>query len=200
MERHPQGSCIHRAPVPQGWPVFFARLHSMFNSIVGCVCPLWPHHRLRREHSAERRENQLKHSSAWYKNRKRSYHRCGDEPGDAVSGACLGTVFITFILERGTNSILDKKDGGLLSGITAIKILAKNASHTNGGGILYTVHDNLLVGPNAVETWEVEAPGPPGLRRDVKRLFLGFTDGEESFSKNVAKNIRRITHRYGAWV
>lgn len=152
------------------------------------------------KHSAERRENQLKHSSAWYKNRKRSYHRCGDEPGDAVSGACLGTVFITFILERGTNSILDKKDGGLLSGITAIKILAKNASHTNGGGILYTVHDNLLVGPNAVETWEVEAPGPPGLRRDVKRLFLGFTDVEEGFSKNVAKDIRRITHRYGAWV
>lgn len=65
---------------------------------------------------------------------------------------------------------------------------------------MYTVHDNLLVGPNAVETWEVEAPGPPGLRRDVKRLFLGFTDGEEGFSKNVAKNIRRITHRYGAWV
>ena len=28
-------------------------------------------------------------------------------------------------------------------------------------------------------------------------LFLGFTDGEKGFSKNVAKNIRRIAHRYG---
>lgn len=33
---------------------------------------------------------------------------------------------------------------------------------------------------------------------DMRRcLFLGFTDGEKGFSKNVAKNIRRIAHRYG---
>ena len=33
---------------------------------------------------------------------------------------------------------------------------------------------------------------------DMRRcLFLGFTDGEKVFSKNVAKNIRRIAHRYG---
>lgn len=33
---------------------------------------------------------------------------------------------------------------------------------------------------------------------DMRRcLFLGFTDGEKGFSKNVAKNIWRIAHRYG---
>lgn len=34
---------------------------------------------------------------------------------------------------------------------------------------------------------------------DMERcLFLGFTDGEIGYSKNVAKNIRRIAHKYGA--
>lgn len=33
---------------------------------------------------------------------------------------------------------------------------------------------------------------------DMRRcLFLGFSDGEKGFSKNVAKNIKRIAHRYG---
>ncbi|MGE9882960.1 FAD-binding oxidoreductase [Blautia obeum] len=33
---------------------------------------------------------------------------------------------------------------------------------------------------------------------DMQRcLFLGFTDGEKGFSKNVAKNIKRIAHKYG---
>lgn len=35
--------------------------------------------------------------------------------------------------------------------------------------------------------------------KDMERcLFLGFTDGEKGFSKNVAKNIARIAHKYGA--
>lgn len=35
--------------------------------------------------------------------------------------------------------------------------------------------------------------------KDMERcLFLGFTDGEKGFSKNVAKNIRRIAKKYGA--
>lgn len=29
-------------------------------------------------------------------------------------------------------------------------------------------------------------------------LFLGFTDGEKGYSKNVAKNIKRIAYKYGA--
>lgn len=57
---------------------------------------------------------------------------------------------------RGTNSILDKKAGSLVKSISSIKTLAKNTSHTKGGGILHTVHHNLLVGPDAVETYEKE--------------------------------------------
>lgn len=35
--------------------------------------------------------------------------------------------------------------------------------------------------------------------RDMQRcLFLGFTDGEKGYSKNVAKNIKRIAYKYGA--
>ena len=35
--------------------------------------------------------------------------------------------------------------------------------------------------------------------RDMERcMFLGFTDGEKGFSRNVAKNIGRIARRYGA--
>ncbi|EGB93470.1 NAD(P)/FAD-dependent oxidoreductase [Clostridium sp. D5] len=67
-----------------------------------------------------------------------------------------GDRFYSIHPRRGTNSILDKKAGPLVMGIASIKTLKKNTSHTKGGGILHTVHDNLLVGPNAVETPEKE--------------------------------------------
>jgi alkyldihydroxyacetonephosphate synthase len=35
-----------------------------------------------------------------------------------------------------------------------------------------------------------------GLKPMEKCLFLGFTDGEKGFSRNVAKNIRRIARKY----
>lgn len=57
---------------------------------------------------------------------------------------------------KGTNSILDKKAGSLVKSISSIKTLTNNRVHTKGGGILHTVHHNLLVGPNAVETYEKE--------------------------------------------
>ncbi len=57
---------------------------------------------------------------------------------------------------RGTNSILDKKAGALVSSIASIKGFQSRVAHTKGGGILHTVHDNLLVGPNAVKTPEKE--------------------------------------------
>lgn len=67
-----------------------------------------------------------------------------------------GDRFYSIHPRRGTNSILDKKSGSLVRGIASIKTLKKNKKHTKGGGILHTVHDNLLVGPNAVETYEKE--------------------------------------------
>lgn len=57
---------------------------------------------------------------------------------------------------RGTNSILDKKAGKLISSIASIKKLELNSGHTKGGGLLNTVHGNILAGPDAIETWEKE--------------------------------------------
>lgn len=67
-----------------------------------------------------------------------------------------GDRFYSIHPRKGTNSILDKKTGELIHGIASIKTLAKNAGHTKGGGILHTVHDNLLIGPDAVETYAKE--------------------------------------------
>ncbi|MDR3161268.1 MAG: NAD(P)/FAD-dependent oxidoreductase [Spirochaetaceae bacterium] len=58
---------------------------------------------------------------------------------------------------RGTNAILDKKAAPGLVRTIASKIGASSLSaHTKGGGMIRTVHGNLLVGPDAVETFEKE--------------------------------------------
>lgn len=57
---------------------------------------------------------------------------------------------------RGTNSILDKKAGKLISSIASIKKIELSNGHTKGGGLLNTVHGNILAGPDAIETWEKE--------------------------------------------
>ena len=67
-----------------------------------------------------------------------------------------GDRFYSIHPRRGTNSILDKKAGALVHSIVSVKELQKSAGHTKGGGILHTVHHNLLVGPDAVETYEKE--------------------------------------------
>lgn len=70
--------------------------------------------------------------------------------------AMAGDRFFSIHPRRGTNSILDKKVGTYLHSIASIKDLAGKSTHSKGGGILHTVHDNLLVGPDAVETYEKE--------------------------------------------
>ena len=67
-----------------------------------------------------------------------------------------GDRFYSIHPRRGTNSITDKKSAHLVRSIASIKQITKNRNHTKGGGILRTVHDNLLVGPNAEETYEKE--------------------------------------------
>ena len=67
-----------------------------------------------------------------------------------------GDRFFSIHPRKGTNSILDKKTGSLVKGISSIKKLTHNAAHTKGGGIVHTAHNNLLVGPNAIETYEKE--------------------------------------------
>lgn len=65
--------------------------------------------------------------------------------------------FFSIHPRRGTNSILDKKAGAFMHSIASIKELnLTSKTHSKGGGILHTVHDNLLIGPDAVETYEKE--------------------------------------------
>lgn len=71
--------------------------------------------------------------------------------------AMAGDRFFSIHPRRGTNSILDKKAGAYMHSIASVKELTTgNSSHSKGGGILHTVHGNLLAGPDAVETYEKE--------------------------------------------
>lgn len=58
---------------------------------------------------------------------------------------------------KGTNIIIDKKYRSILTN-TAVSIFgtADKAARTKGGGIMRTVSDNILVGPDAAETIEKE--------------------------------------------
>ncbi|MDO5014933.1 MAG: NAD(P)/FAD-dependent oxidoreductase [Clostridia bacterium] len=58
---------------------------------------------------------------------------------------------------RGTDIILDKKTGLRFDTVSTVKeIELKNKSHSKGGGLIKTAHDNVLVGPDAVETYKKE--------------------------------------------
>ncbi|MDR1836030.1 MAG: NAD(P)/FAD-dependent oxidoreductase, partial [Treponema sp.] len=69
--------------------------------------------------------------------------------------------FFSIHPRRGTNMILDKKAAPLVKtiasvfGVTDRKTSSKE-EHSKGGGIIHTVDNNLLVGPNAIETFERE--------------------------------------------
>lgn len=64
--------------------------------------------------------------------------------------------FFSIHPRRGTNSILDKKAGAYVSCVASIKELKKTNTHSKGGGIIHTAHNNLLIGPDAVETYDKE--------------------------------------------
>lgn len=89
--------------------------------------------------------------------------------------------FFSIHPRKGTNSILDKKAGSLVKSISSIKTLTNNAAHTKGGGILHTVHHNLLVGPNAVETYEKENFATE--QGSIDQVFLKQKQTAESLSQ-----------------
>lgn len=64
--------------------------------------------------------------------------------------------FFSIHPRKGTEAILDQKAGTLTDKIVSFKDFYHNEKHTKGGGILKTVHGNLLVGPTAKETYERE--------------------------------------------
>lgn len=57
---------------------------------------------------------------------------------------------------KGTNSILDKKANAIIKSIASITTSAHSKGHTKGGGIIRTIDNNILVGPDAIETYEKE--------------------------------------------
>ncbi|MCL2445844.1 MAG: FAD-dependent oxidoreductase [Oscillospiraceae bacterium] len=67
--------------------------------------------------------------------------------------------FFSIHPRRGTNIILDTKFSKLMSrSASTLGTGAKEgySKHTKGGGVIHTVHGNLLLGPNAVETIDKE--------------------------------------------
>ncbi|MDR1898556.1 MAG: FAD-dependent oxidoreductase [Treponema sp.] len=89
--------------------------------------------------------------------------------------AMAGDQFYSIHPRRGTNSILDKKYTGVVARTIISKIgTSSKKSHTKGGGIVRTVHGNLLVGPDAVETWERENFATD--RSSIEAVFKKFGD------------------------
>jgi glycerol-3-phosphate dehydrogenase len=68
-----------------------------------------------------------------------------------------GDRFYSIHPRKGTNSILDKKFTDVVASTTVSKMGEPTSKkHSKGGGIVRTVHGNLLIGPDAVETCERE--------------------------------------------
>ena len=118
---------------------------------------------------------------------------------------------------RGTNSILDRKAGAYMRSIASVKDLSVHGkNHSKGGGILHTVHDNLLIGPDAVETVEKEnvETRPESIRtvfdkqtqtmpalsqRDIITYFTGVRAPtfEEDFILEAGRNTKNLIHVAG---
>ena len=69
--------------------------------------------------------------------------------------------FFSIHPRRGTNMILDKKAAPLVKTIASVYSVTERKTsskeeHSKGGGIVHTVDNNLLIGPNAIETFERE--------------------------------------------
>jgi glycerol-3-phosphate dehydrogenase len=90
--------------------------------------------------------------------------------------AMAGDRFFSVHPRRGTNSILDKKyTQDIVRTIASrLKIAGARNAHTKGGGVIKTVHENILVGPDAVETWERENFATAA--SSIERTFAKFKD------------------------
>lgn len=126
--------------------------------------------------------------------------------------------FFSIHPRRGTNSILDKKAGRLMHSVASVKRLELKSSgaHSKGGGIIHTVHHNLLIGPDAVETYEKEnyethsesidtvfgkqtVTMPELSRRDIITYFTGVRAPtfEEDFIIEKGRKTKNIIHCAG---
>ena len=65
--------------------------------------------------------------------------------------------FFSIHPRRGTNTILDSKSAFRLNTIvSSLGTSSTKKKHTKGGGLIRTIDGNILVGPDAVETYEKE--------------------------------------------
>lgn len=124
--------------------------------------------------------------------------------------------FFSIHPRRGTNSILDKKAGAFMHSIASVVGLDFGKNHSKGGGILHTVHHNLLLGPDAVETFEKENTEtrkesiktvfdkqtktmPSVSQRDIITYFTGVRAPtfEEDFIIEKGRSTKNIIHCAG---
>ncbi len=128
-----------------------------------------------------------------------------------------GDRFFSIHPRKGTNMIFDKKAAYLVKTIASpLSVSDKKATHSKGGGIVHTVDGNLLVGPNAIETYEKENFGTedesirtillkqrksaPGLsEKDIITYFTGVRAAtyEEDFIISFGKFTANIIHAAG---
>jgi glycerol-3-phosphate dehydrogenase len=125
--------------------------------------------------------------------------------------------FFSIHPRKGTNMILDKKAAYQVHTIaSSLGTVDKKYAHSKGGGIVHTIDDNLLVGPNAVETYERECfetdrqsvnailgkqrNTSPNLNpRDIITYFTGVRAAtyEEDFIISFGKFTKNIIHAAG---
>lgn len=119
---------------------------------------------------------------------------------------------------KGTDAILDRNASEFFDSIAATKKVSmkKTVGHTKGGAIIKTVDDNILVGPNAIETPEKENFGTelsslkevfdkhaltvPGLTmKDVIAYFTGVRAAtfEEDYILEWGRNTHNLYHVAG---
>ena len=125
--------------------------------------------------------------------------------------------FFSLHPRAGTNSILDKKTRPLVAGVSSGALQKSNLkAHTKGGCMAPTAHGNLLVGPDAVETFEKEnhattaqsvrasfdkerATVPTLSERDIITWFTGVRAPtfEEDFILERGRRTKNILHIAG---
>lgn len=128
-----------------------------------------------------------------------------------------GDRFFSIHPRRGTNAILDKKAAYQLRTIaSAYGTVATRTAHSKGGGLVRTADDNLLCGPDAVETIEKEnfetnaasiahtfaqqrQTSPALAERDIITYFTGVRAAayEEDFIIRKGRFTKNILHAAG---
>lgn len=125
--------------------------------------------------------------------------------------------FFSIHPRRGTNIIFDKKAAYQVRTIaSSMGTFDKKSSHSKGGGLVSTIDGNLLVGPDAIETYEKEnfETRPESIRnitakqhhtsphldnRDIITYFTGVraTTYEEDFIISFGKFTSNLIHAAG---